>query len=93
MSDDEKAHLVRLEDKLDDIIETQTNIREDVATLKAHPVCNTPNLCGGLQNVLSDHERRLANLEAVRNWMLGVCASVSLIGFLCWDLFKVWLKR
>ena len=83
MSDEEKAHLDRIDVKLDDISELLTETRIAVARIEIRPV----------QEVLTDHEQRLANLEALRNWFLGVAASCSLIAFLCWDFLKIWIKK
>ena len=90
MSDEESRNIYR---KLDEHSELLTEIRVAVARLEAQPVCKNPNLCDGLQSVLKDHERRLAHIEAVRNWTLGVCATLSLLAFLCWDIIKLWIKK
>ena len=93
MSDDEKTDLQRINAKLEDHSELLTEIRIAVARIEVQPVCKTPNLCDGLQKVLADHEHRLAHLEAIRNWTMGVVATVSLLAFLCWDFLKLWIKK
>jgi hypothetical protein len=93
MSDEEKDNLRRIEDKLEDHSELLTEIRIAVDRLTHQPVCKSPNLCIELQGVLKDHEIRIARMEAIRNWALGVVGTISLIAWICWDLLKLWFKK
>ena len=90
MSDDETQHLYR---KLEEHSELLTEIRIAVARIETRPICNTPNACNGLKPILADHEKRITKLERIHEWTLGVAAAVSLLAYICWDAFKIWIKK
>ncbi len=93
MSDEEREHIARLEDRLDEQTTILTEIRIAVARLESRGTCVSPGLCVSLQKVLDDHERRLASIERLRAWSLGVSATVSLIAFVFWDVLKLTFKK
>lgn len=68
-------------------------IRESIARMEATPKCPRPGLCVDHVDTLNDHERRLASLEAWRNWLLGGGFAVSLFAWAGWDLLKIWFKK
>jgi H2-forming N5,N10-methylenetetrahydromethanopterin dehydrogenase-like enzyme len=90
---EDREHLNRIDIKLDSQSEMLSEIRIAIARLETQPICKTPNLCSALQTLITDHEKRLARLEAVHSWTLGVFASVSFLAFLSWDGFKLWIKK
>jgi len=90
---EDREHLNRIDIKLDSQSEMLSEIRIAIARLETQPVCKTPNLCSVLQDLITDHEKRLARLESVHSWALGVFAAMSLVAFLFWDGFKLWIKK
>ena len=82
MSEDDHR-LIRIETKLDDIVEKQGKMATDIALLKDRPVCPSPGLCEKLEPIVStlNDERK----ERMGQWKLviGVSTVVScLVGLL-----------
>ena len=84
-----RGDFLRIFDKLE-------AIHNDLATLKAQPVCPDPGACVRVENALVDQNRRLGILEADKQAILGgktlVVGGCVVVGFLVQTLIS-WFHK